>query len=201
MGCTQHLAIFIIPCCLKHCLRTLRMPYLQGSAQGTFECGELALTHRECIQGNKIMTPPLDGTILPGVTRGSVLQIATSLGFEAAEEPVTIEEALEADEVFTTGASGRAASLPLSCPVHWSRVSQGLYSSCQRTLSCTLCLHSGMQDILACLRFGCACDGPASFSVGPRPWARILQCGSPSAAFGMVSAEHPAASPQSLPTS
>lgn len=56
------------------------------------------------VQGKKIMTPPLDGTILPGVTRGSILEMAESLGFEAAEEKISIQDALAADEVFTTGA-------------------------------------------------------------------------------------------------
>lgn len=51
------------------------------------------------------MTPPLDGTILPGVTRGSVLQLATELGYEATEEKISVQDALAADEVFTTGAS------------------------------------------------------------------------------------------------
>lgn len=55
------------------------------------------------VQGKKIMTPPLDGTILPGVTRGSVLQLATMLGYEASEEKISVQDALAADEVFTTG--------------------------------------------------------------------------------------------------
>lgn len=58
----------------------------------------------DAAQGKKVLTPPLDGTILPGVTRGSVLQIANSLGYEAAEEKISIQDACDADEVFTTGA-------------------------------------------------------------------------------------------------
>ncbi len=45
----------------------------------------------------------LQGTILPGVTRKSVLELARDLGFTAEEAPITIEEAMQADEVFTTG--------------------------------------------------------------------------------------------------
>lgn len=59
------------------------------------------------LQGNKIMTPPLDGTILPGVTRGSILQLATQLGYEASEEKISVQDALAADEVFTTGTPRR----------------------------------------------------------------------------------------------
>ena len=45
----------------------------------------------------------LQGTILPRVTRKSVLELARDLGFTAEEAPITIEEAMQADEVFTTG--------------------------------------------------------------------------------------------------
>ena len=45
----------------------------------------------------------VQGTILPGVTRKSVLELARDLGFTAEEAPITIEEAMQADEVFTTG--------------------------------------------------------------------------------------------------
>ncbi|UPR01363.1 branched-chain amino acid aminotransferase [Chloropicon primus] len=52
--------------------------------------------------GNKIVTPSL-GTILPGVTRRSIIDLARSKGFEVEEAPLSIEEVLKADEVFTTG--------------------------------------------------------------------------------------------------
>lgn len=64
---------------------------------------ELSAANIFVVKGKKIMTPPLDGTILPGVTRGSILEMAESLGFEAAEEKISIQDALAADEVFTTG--------------------------------------------------------------------------------------------------
>jgi len=53
--------------------------------------------------GNVISTPPVSGSILPGVTRRSVIELARSKGYEVKEEPVSIESAMEADEVFTTG--------------------------------------------------------------------------------------------------
>jgi branched-chain amino acid aminotransferase len=53
--------------------------------------------------GNVISTPPISGSILPGVTRRSVVELARSKGYEVREEPVSIEMAMEADEVFTTG--------------------------------------------------------------------------------------------------
>ena len=54
-------------------------------------------------RGNVISTPPISGSILPGVTRRSVVELARSKGYEVREEPVSIEMAMEADEVFTTG--------------------------------------------------------------------------------------------------
>jgi branched-chain amino acid aminotransferase len=54
-------------------------------------------------KGKTIKTPPLGGTILPGVTRESTIQLARKLAYDVIEEPVSIHEAMEADEVFTTG--------------------------------------------------------------------------------------------------
>jgi branched-chain amino acid aminotransferase len=53
--------------------------------------------------GNVISTPPISGSILPGVTRRSVIELARSKGYEVKEEPVSVDSAMEADEIFTTG--------------------------------------------------------------------------------------------------
>jgi len=55
------------------------------------------------VKGRTIRTPPLQGTILPGVTRRSVIELARSRGYEVLEEAVSVSQAMEADEVFTTG--------------------------------------------------------------------------------------------------
>ncbi len=39
------------------------------------------------------------GTILPGVTRDSIIQIARSRGYTVSEEQVPVAEAMDADEV------------------------------------------------------------------------------------------------------
>lgn len=44
---------------------------------------------------DEIVTPPLGGTILPGVTRDSVLQIARSWGMKVSERPIAIDEVIE----------------------------------------------------------------------------------------------------------
>jgi branched-chain amino acid aminotransferase len=42
-----------------------------------------------------LITPPLSGTILPGITRKSVLEMAGDMGIEAGERPVTLQELIE----------------------------------------------------------------------------------------------------------
>jgi len=56
-----------------------------------------------------LVTPPLEGTILSGVTRDSVIQIATDWGVPVEERRISIDEVIEASEngtlqeVFGTG--------------------------------------------------------------------------------------------------
>jgi branched-chain amino acid aminotransferase len=59
--------------------------------------------------GGEVITPPLAGTILPGVTRDSALTLMRGWGVRVAERPVTIDEVVEAadrgtlEEVWATG--------------------------------------------------------------------------------------------------
>lgn len=45
-------------------------------------------------EGKKIVTPPLTGSILPGVTRDSLLTLAPDLGYEVSEEMLDVEQML-----------------------------------------------------------------------------------------------------------
>jgi len=45
---------------------------------------------------DELITPPLGGTILPGVTRDSVLRIARSWGLKVSERPLSMDEILAA---------------------------------------------------------------------------------------------------------
>jgi len=47
------------------------------------------------VMDNKLVTPALGGTILQGITRKSVLELARDLGIEADERRVTIDEVIE----------------------------------------------------------------------------------------------------------
>ena len=59
--------------------------------------------------GGKIVTPNLDGTVLDGITRRTVLQIAKSWGVEVEERPISVDELVGAykdgslEEIFGSG--------------------------------------------------------------------------------------------------
>src|SRR6185503_18907535 len=55
------------------------------------------------VYGGRILTPPLAGTILPGITRDSVITIARDCGFVVVEQQIAREMLYVADEVFFTG--------------------------------------------------------------------------------------------------
>jgi branched-chain amino acid aminotransferase len=59
--------------------------------------------------GDELVTPPLSGSILPGVTRDSVIQLARHWGWTVHERPITIGEVVDGlssgqiHEIFGTG--------------------------------------------------------------------------------------------------
>jgi len=59
--------------------------------------------------GDELITPPLAGTILPGVTRNSVIQLASHLGVKVNEKRLSMDEVIDAlnkgtlKEVFASG--------------------------------------------------------------------------------------------------
>ena len=55
------------------------------------------------VNGKKIATPALGGSILPGITRKSIIDMARAKGFEVEERDVSVEEVIAADECFCTG--------------------------------------------------------------------------------------------------
>jgi len=56
------------------------------------------------VKDGRLRTPPLDTPILPGITRAIVLELARAAGIAVEEDPCTITDVLEADELFLTNA-------------------------------------------------------------------------------------------------
>jgi para-aminobenzoate synthetase/4-amino-4-deoxychorismate lyase len=52
---------------------------------------------------NEIVTPPLDGRILPGIARRQVLEAARAEGIEAREGPLRLADLSGGEEVFIAG--------------------------------------------------------------------------------------------------
>jgi para-aminobenzoate synthetase/4-amino-4-deoxychorismate lyase len=67
------------------------------------------------VQGaHRIVTSPADGRILPGVTRGRVIELASELGYDVRARPIDLTELAEAREIFVTGALGGVEPAELS---------------------------------------------------------------------------------------
>ncbi len=55
------------------------------------------------VRNGVLLTPPLDGRILPGVTRMRTIELAGELGIEAREARLSLGDLLGAGEAFLTG--------------------------------------------------------------------------------------------------
>ncbi|MES2963064.1 MAG: branched-chain amino acid aminotransferase [Bdellovibrionota bacterium] len=71
------------------------------------------------VVGGKVVTPPLSGTILPGVMRDSAIQMLSSMGVEVEQRSISIEEIRAAHEsgqlteVFGTGTAASVSPVGL----------------------------------------------------------------------------------------
>jgi len=63
------------------------------------------------IKNKEAITPPTEMGALRGITRGTVLEIAESLGIKTHELPFTVKELYEADECFLTGTAAEVISV------------------------------------------------------------------------------------------
>lgn len=66
------------------------------------EVAEAATANVFIVHGGEIVTPALDSGCLPGVTRELVMQRARRAGIQVSEGKISLEDLLEADEVFLT---------------------------------------------------------------------------------------------------
>ncbi len=63
------------------------------------------------VEGDTLHTSPLGSSILKGITRQSVIQLATSLGYEIVEETISRERLYIADEIFFTGTAAEVTPI------------------------------------------------------------------------------------------
>ena len=64
------------------------------------------------LKSGELVTPELGDTILPGITRASIIELARDRGIKVTERKISIEEALEATkECFVTGTAAGAVPL------------------------------------------------------------------------------------------
>ncbi len=62
------------------------------------------------LKNGKLVTPDLLDTVLPGITRSSVLDLASDIGIDTEERRISIDEAMsDAKEVFVTGTAAGIA--------------------------------------------------------------------------------------------
>ena len=63
---------------------------------------ECAHSNVHIIRDGRLWTAPTDHLILPGIARAHLIRACAKLGIPVVEEPFTVEEMKEADEIFTT---------------------------------------------------------------------------------------------------
>ena len=63
------------------------------------------------IDDGKIYTPPVDSSILDGITRQCVIEIAEDLGYEVIEKRISRSELYTADELFFTGTAAEVTPI------------------------------------------------------------------------------------------
>lgn len=107
--------------------------------------------------------------ITTGVTRESIIQLARKLGYEVLEEPVSVHEAMEADEIFTTGAPRprpllRRSTVPLTVQQQavraWTRKQTPSVQQCLDVISDSLA-RTSMWISSTCAPRPCAVAGQA----------------------------------------
>ena len=72
----------------------------EGSGQNVF-----------LVRDGVLITPRLDGTLLAGITRDSIIRLAKDEGIEVREEPVAREMLYTADELFFTGTAAEVTPI------------------------------------------------------------------------------------------
>jgi branched-chain amino acid aminotransferase len=77
------------------------------------------------VYGGRILTPPLAGTILPGITRDSIMTLARDAGYTVVEQQIAREMLYIADEAFFTGTAAEVTPIRSVDRIHVGKGSRG----------------------------------------------------------------------------
>ena len=55
------------------------------------------------VKDGQLFTPTANGSFLAGITRKRIMHLLGDYGFKTVEKTVTVDELLDADEIFSTG--------------------------------------------------------------------------------------------------
>ena len=88
-------------------LTALREAHLRGAFEKLFLTDDVHLAEGTIssvfiVQDGKLLTPPLDTPILPGITRATVIELALEMKLPVQETALTLAQVKSADEVFLT---------------------------------------------------------------------------------------------------
>ena len=98
--------------------------YLNAANENFVE--EVGSANLFILKDNTLVTPALTGSILPGITRDSVIQISKEiLNLEVQERPISVDEVLDADEVFCSGTAVTVTSIGKITTDETSRIISG----------------------------------------------------------------------------
>jgi branched-chain amino acid aminotransferase len=88
-------------------LASLREVHARGGFEALWltyddRVAEGSISNVFAVRSEQVLTPPLDAPVLPGITRATVMELAVELGIPIREQALTLEDLVEADEVFLT---------------------------------------------------------------------------------------------------
>jgi len=63
------------------------------------------------VRGDRLITPPLSASVLPGITRETIMTLAAELGYRVEEKDIPREKLYIADEVFFTGSAAEVTPI------------------------------------------------------------------------------------------
>jgi para-aminobenzoate synthetase/4-amino-4-deoxychorismate lyase len=84
-----------------------------GEREGDEDVLEAAWANLWIVEGGRLVTPPTDGRILPGVTRAMLLELAPQIGLTAVEEPISLAQLRGAGAIFLTSSLRHAVPAAL----------------------------------------------------------------------------------------